>query len=258
MKLSIITVNLNNKAGLEATVTSVLSQTYTDFEYIIIDGGSTDGSVGVIDKQTKKLAYWVSESDSGVYNAMNKGIEKANGEYLLFLNSGDRLLEENTLLTASTYLNGSDIVYGNLRYELKDDFYDTNYPDKLSLSYLYEHYLPHPATFIRHELFKKIGNYEEQYLICADWVFFMKSLGLYGASYLHINQIITMYDTQGISAKEENQSIIKQERTQLLEEAFPLYIEDLTEYIKLKRKLEVFNKTWQGRLMRLLGFWKIK
>ena len=89
MKYSIITINYNNRDGLEMTINSVLEQTYKDFEYIIIDGGSTDGSLEVIKKHAAQIDYWVSEPDNGIYNAMNKGIRKATGDYLNFMNSGD-------------------------------------------------------------------------------------------------------------------------------------------------------------------------
>lgn len=97
MKLSIITVNLNDKTGLEKTIKSVISQSFSDFEFIIIDGESTDGSIDIINQYKSKISYWVSEKDSGIYNAMNKGIRQAKGEYLYFLNSGDALHNENVL-----------------------------------------------------------------------------------------------------------------------------------------------------------------
>ena len=90
MKYSIITINYNNRDGLEMTINSVLGQSYQDLEYIIIDGGSTDGSVEVIKKYESRIDYWVSEPDKGVYNAMNKGIGKASGDYLNFMNSGKK------------------------------------------------------------------------------------------------------------------------------------------------------------------------
>ena len=96
-QLSIITINYNNLAGLQKTFESVFNQTFQDFEYIVIDGGSTDGSKELIEQYHDKIDYWVSEPDSGIYNAMNKGIVRANGEYLQFLNSGDSLLGENIL-----------------------------------------------------------------------------------------------------------------------------------------------------------------
>ena len=89
--LSIITVNLNNCDGLQKTIDSVVGQTFTDYEWIVIDGGSMDGSRELIEQYADCLAYWCSEPDNGIYNAMNKGISRATGEWLLFLNSGDSL-----------------------------------------------------------------------------------------------------------------------------------------------------------------------
>src|ERR1700753_3296637 len=96
MKLSIITINLNNKTGLERTIQSVLEQSSRDFEFIVIDGLSTDSSVELLQTHAQQLNY-ISEKDKGIYDAMNKGIEKASGEFLLFLNSGDYLFEKNTI-----------------------------------------------------------------------------------------------------------------------------------------------------------------
>ncbi len=89
MKLSIITINKNNAYGLRKTIQSVINQTYSNIEYIIIDGASTDGSIDVIKKFEDKIDWWASEPDTGIYNAMNKGIKIATGDYCQFLNSGD-------------------------------------------------------------------------------------------------------------------------------------------------------------------------
>ena len=112
MKYSIITINYNNKDGLEKTILSVINQTCQDFEYIIIDGGSTDGSVDVIKKYADRIDYWVSEPDKGIYNAMNKGIIKAKGEYLNFMNSGDCFYDNEVL--SNVYQNGmcSEMIVG--------------------------------------------------------------------------------------------------------------------------------------------------
>ena len=95
--ISIITVNFNDKIGLERTLESVFSQNFRNFEYLVIDGGSNDGSKELLEKNSEKINYWVSEPDKGIYNAMNKGISFAKGEYLIFLNSGDHLKNENSL-----------------------------------------------------------------------------------------------------------------------------------------------------------------
>ena len=113
-KLSIITINLNNAEGLRKTIPSVISQTYCDFEYIVIDGGSTDGSVDVIKKYADKLSYWVSEPDAGIYNAMNKGIRKAGGEYCQFLNSGDWLVAPDVTERMAKDMPDCAICYGNM------------------------------------------------------------------------------------------------------------------------------------------------
>ena len=112
MKYSIITVNYNNKNGLEMTIKSVLGQTCKDFEYIIIDGGSTDGSVEVIKKYASRIDYWVSEPDKGVYNAMNKGIRKATGDYLNFMNSGDAYHSTSALEIIAGLHSDDDIIIG--------------------------------------------------------------------------------------------------------------------------------------------------
>ena len=97
MKLSIITINLNNKEGLQKTIESIVNQTFRDYEFIIIDGGSNDGSIDVIELYKENITYWISEPDKGIYNAMNKGISIAKGEYYYFLNTGDRLISNDVL-----------------------------------------------------------------------------------------------------------------------------------------------------------------
>ena len=114
MKLSIVTINLNNVAGLHETIISVLNQSSADLEYIIIDGGSTDGSAELIKEYSDRIYYWVSEPDSGIYNAMNKGIRKASGEYLLFLNSGDALASDNIVEEVFRADHNEEILYLSL------------------------------------------------------------------------------------------------------------------------------------------------
>ena len=114
-KLTIITINYNNLEGLKRTVESVLNQTWQEFEYIVIDGGSNDGSAEYIESQSEHIDYWVSEPDKGIYNAMNKGIAKARGEYLLFLNSGDHLYSAKVLEENYGKIADFDLIYFNLR-----------------------------------------------------------------------------------------------------------------------------------------------
>ena len=158
MKLSIITINYNNAEGLRKTLASVAAQTFRDFEHIIVDGGSTDESVEIIRQYadneairpenskadnlalspyhliTSSPIIWISEPDSGIYNAMNKGIKMAKGEYLLFLNSGDYLVDADTLKNVFEEANDVDIIYGDRINVYEDGSQkEVNYfPDKIT------------------------------------------------------------------------------------------------------------------------------
>ncbi len=170
--LSIITINYNNKQGLIQTIESVVNQIWKDFEYLVVDGGSTDGSKDVITQHINDLTYWVSEPDKGIYNAMNKGIEMATGDYLLFLNSGDYLKDSSVLGKTIPQLDNIDIVYTDLEIITDKDHHVQNYPDRLSFKHFFYSSLPHPASFIKKVLFVKYGVYDENLKICADWNLF--------------------------------------------------------------------------------------
>ena len=130
---SIITINLNNSTGLEKTIQSVTTQLFSDFEFIIIDGGSTDNSIDVIKKYESEITSWVSEKDNGIYDAQNKGIAKANGTYCLFLNSGDYLFSKDALKKVFDSNLTEDIVYGNIIYhENGSTDRKKSFPDNLS------------------------------------------------------------------------------------------------------------------------------
>lgn len=218
MKLSVITVNLNNVVGLDKTMTSVLQQSFQDFEYLIIDGGSTDGSREVIARHEQHLSYWCSEKDSGVYNAMNKGIVHAQGEYILFLNSGDYLADEKVLEKVVPHLSGMDIVYGDLIFQWKDGrCFTAAYPDVLNLRYLLEGTLAHPSSFIRRNLFDGC-LYTESYRIVSDWEFWVRKIVLEEVSYKHLPFVISIFDTDGISSDIEK---CNKEREQVLRKLFP-------------------------------------
>ena len=209
--INVITINLNNKDGLKKTMESVINQTYFDkIYYIVIDGGSTDGSVDVIKEYQDKLYYWVSEKDNSIYNAMNKGIEASVSHYLLFLNSGDYLSENNVLEKVFPYLDGTDIIYGN-EWKVNDRYrkaYEAKYPDKLDESFFRRTSLPHQSTFIRRELLKQ-HPYDENYKIISDWKFFIEAYRN-GCTYKHMPFIVSVYDCSGFSY--QNSSLMQQEK----------------------------------------------
>jgi Predicted glycosyltransferases len=254
-QLSIITVNLNNKEGLLQTMHSVLNQTWQGFEYIIIDGGSADGSVDLIRDYENKLTCWVSEPDNGVYAAMNKGISYAKGEYLLFLNSGDTLLEADTLknIIPLIFDEQVDLLYGDLRFDHGESYVDYVFPDDITFEFLCQRSLGHPSAFIKRVLFERIGNYEEHYRICADWVFFTSAICLHNCTYKHVPYVITSFDTHGISSQQKYQNQIKKERMHALTSKFRFLYEMHNELFLLKEKLASLQRSKPYRFLKLLG-----
>lgn len=236
MNLSIITVNKNNAAGLERTIQSVINQTFKDFEYIIIDGASTDSSVEVIKKYANKIDYWISEPDRGIYNAMNKGIKVAKGEYLLFLNSGDWLVDDKVLEEVFSIGFEEDIVYGDLLIDEKEIKY---YPDKITLLYFFRDTLPHPGSLIKKEVFNYTGLFNENFVIASDYDFFLKALIKYNVSYLHLKTVITVFLTNGISSK--NYDIALKEKKEILKLNFPRIYDDYINLLEIKRKYELIT-----------------
>ncbi len=218
--ISIITINYNNAKGLERTIQSIVQQTFSDFEYIVIDGGSTDASVDVIKKYANEISYWVSEPDKGIYNAMNKGVAKAQGEYLLFINSGDELENNKSLEKVSSHLDGKDIVYFDLILQLPTSRQAKTYPDEITFRYMLYETLPHPASFIKKELFTQTGLYDERMKICSDWKFFILALCKHNVSYKHISETFSVFYLDGISSQQSNQELIEKEKQSVLQEYF--------------------------------------
>lgn len=251
MLLSIITINYNNAEGLCKTMESVLAQTYTDIEYIIIDGASTDGSVDIIRKlTTRPTIKWVSEKDSGIYNAMNKGIRMATGEYCQFLNSGDMLaaddVTERMVNALKAHLckqesvmcmgaensevdnqvscleNRPTIFYGNMKKLLPNGkiLHDAcNGGNDVTLDMFYRGCLNHSPAYIKRSLFDKYGMYDESLRICSDWKFYMQSIVFGSEKVQYVDIDMTLFDMTGIS--ETNKDLLKNERNQLLQEMVP-------------------------------------
>lgn len=234
MLISVITINYNNAAGLRKTVASVREQTFNDFEYIIIDGGSTDGSSEIID--TIPTAYSCSERDAGIYDAMNKGVAHARGEYVLFLNSGDVLASAEVLAHTANALDGIDIVYGSLTFRYPQKDFTRQYPAQLSAAFFYKDTLPHPASFIRRELLTRTP-YSTTYRIVSDWIFFMREIVINNASYRRIDELITIFMVNGVST---DHTLEHSERQQALHDFFsPMLLDaiDAQSYLQhLRRK----------------------
>ncbi len=173
-KISVITVTKNCQKTIERTIKSVLTQENEKYEYIIIDGASTDGTVDIIKKYSEKLSFWVSEPDLGIYDAMNKGIRKSTGDLVFFLNGDDYLLSKNTLANVRHAYEGEDtILIGRVRYGNRvSDIYS----DVTPKSMYYDIFYPHQATFIPKSLFDKIGLYSLEYQISGDFEWICRAI----------------------------------------------------------------------------------
>lgn len=234
MILSIITINYNNSDGLQRTIESVLSQTWKDYEWIVIDGGSTDGSLDIIKKYASHFSFWCSEPDKGIYNAMNKGITHAKGEYLNFLNSGDCFYSSDSLsgLFKNTYIE--DILICDAIYMYNG--HEIVFCDASSCNYDYDFFmrgtLPHQASFFKRTTFDKFGNYDESLKIVADWKFFVETIYYGGATTKYVPIKMCLYEGNGISTGETMQNERKMVTDQLFHPHIQKDIFILTEYKK--------------------------
>ncbi len=218
MKLSIITINYNDANGLQKTIESIRHQSYQDFQYIVVDGNSHDGSKEIMDQHLDFIDIAISEPDTGIYNAMNKGAKEAIGEYLLFINSGDELYNKSTLESVFNLSFCEDIVSGiTLNYSEKISIKEVP-PKDISLYSFVSGSLPHCSTLIKNTLFKKIGGYRENYRIISDWCFFVEALIKHRCSYKTISTTIARFNLYGISSTSSNKE--ENEKFSFLEELF--------------------------------------
>ena len=195
--ISVITISFNCKNEIEATINSVINQTYTEIEYIIIDGGSTDGTVDIIKQYSNRIKYWISEPDNGIYDAMNKGIHLATGKWINFMNSGDTFYN-NTVIEDLLNIadHDSDIIYGNTNLLLSIGEYIQK--GKIINK---DNYMPfgHQASFVKNELLKQY-NFDTKFIICADKHFFYTMYNI-NAIFEYVDLNITNYEAEnGISA----------------------------------------------------------
>ena len=229
MEISIITVNFNDAVGLESTVRSVISQKSDKYEYIVIDGGSTDGSVEVIKKYTDKIDYWISERDRGIYHAMNKGVAQAHGDYCLFLNSGDSFYDDSVLNHIQELGCNVDIIVGKVVSKNGHSQLFLPPTREISLYYLYSGTVPHQGAFIRTDLLRRIP-YDENLKIVSDWKFFLEAIVLNNCTVRYVDEYIAEFDTTGVSTS--NPEIMWKEKELVLIELFPPRV--LADYQQMK------------------------
>ena len=252
MKLSVITINYNNKEGLKKTIESVVSQIYQDFEYIVIDGGSTDGSIDIIKEYDKYINFWISEPDKGIYNAMNKGTQYAHGEYCQYLNSGDYYYDNTVLQCFINCNHNSDIILGKVAHinnSTGEVAIGRSVTDEITFLALYKAGINHQSLFIRKK-YLLLYPYDEKYQICSDWKFFIQALVIGNCSFSTIDNIIVYFDMGGVSHTKINENY--QEREVILQELFnfpprikadyDMFNLPLLELAKMLKKYDGFGK----------------
>lgn len=265
--ITVITINRNNAIGLEKTMHSVAAQIGGDFEYVVIDGASTDGSVEVIrsfETSFGERLKWISEPDKGIYNAMNKGIGKASGEYLQFLNSGDSLVSDDVTMRMSESLKSNDfpsILYGNMLKDmrggklLRDKGFAGN---PVTFLGFYIGSLNHPSSYIKKILFEKYGRYDENLKIVSDWKWFLQAIILGGEKPVYVDMDVTLFDMNGIS--EKSKALAKSERRRVLNELIPPTI--LSDYdhwaLSIGRMKRLERHPWANRIVTFLERWLFK
>lgn len=203
--LSVITINFNNKSGLESTIMSVIGQTWTGYEFIVVDAGSTDGSRDVIEKYKDKLSWWCSEPDGGVYAGMNKGVRHAKGDYCIFMNSGDTFFDSRVLEDVYNLTRTEDIISGREISRTTGEYMHVM-RDKTMLEHIMRHSLSHQATFIKRELLIKYP-YDEHLKIVSDWKFWIEAILIHNCSFTYIDRVVALYDETGISSTHYRQNL---------------------------------------------------
>ena len=235
LKFSIITVCYNSEKTIERTLRSVLCQTYTSIEYIIVDGYSTDATVEIIKKyaslfEKKSIEYkWISEKDTGIYDAMNKGVSMASGDYLNFLNSDDCFSESEVLQKVSQELSKtkSDVLCGAVNFIIPqfNDKKKLSYPHVILKKMFFGMRCPHQGIFYNKNIFIKIGNYDTFYKIIADQEHLLRIM-IAGEKIITIPFIITDMYQGGISnirTRESVFTILKEKRETLRKYYYPRY-----------------------------------
>ena len=237
--ISVITVNLNNKAGLLKTINSVQEQHSDQLEHIVVDGASIDGSVELLQEIKATSFTWSSEKDKGIYDAQNKGVLKAKGKYTLFLNSGDVFASASVIREVIPQLNEKDIVYGDLITVENGNKTEHKSFDIADVSNLMLSTIWHPCAFIKRSLFESSGLYNTDFKLAGDYEFFVRTIIKDGATTWHISKFIAEFDMGGQSNFKDNQALLLAERERAWELNFTnAAIESFKKSVSLERSRE--------------------
>jgi len=223
--ISIITIVYNGEEFLEETILSVVNQSYENIEYIIIDGGSTDGTVDIIKRYEDKIAYWISEPDRGVSDAFNKGLAVARGDYIEMLNCGDYFLEDNLAILVEKYFHSEAVISfqaktdtGNVFPKIFRKKSEIN-PTKINEALL-NAMVSHQATFVSKEVYEEIGLYSLDFKLRMDFDLFLRIQKKYEITFIELP--IILYRTDGISSDIKNRVQFKLEELSIVCKNYPV------------------------------------
>lgn len=245
-QLSIITINYNDVEGLKKTTQSVISQTFHDIEYIVIDGGSSDGSAEYLEQISNNLSYYISEKDHGIFNAQNKGLQKATSEYCLFLNSGDYLASNSVIQEVFSHQLKADLILCNMGFVYNDHIELRRQPNTIDFKLLATSSIWHPATLIRKSVFEITGPYNEAFKITADYDFFLKAIWKHHVSYQHLDIVLSNFDTTGVSSSPEHSQKHQAERMRVQAQYFT--DKEIEESLMMQKR----EKSFLDRIIRKL------
>ena len=221
MKFTIVTVCRNEAVGIRRTIESICSQTFQQFEWVVIDGGSTDGTVDELTKVKDRISTFISEEDSGVYNAMNKGLKHATSSYVIFMNGGDAFYDQNSLGVYNDHI-GPDILYGNLLFTGTSERLKT-YPSEIKKNYFLKGTIPHQACAVLKKKYDMFKGFDEAYKIAGDYDFFAKLFRVQSPTSKHINLPLARFDDSGISSQPTHKQLKRRENHRVKWDNVPAY-----------------------------------
>lgn len=248
MKISVVTINLNNLAGLKKTYESLTSQTYQNWEWVVIDGGSTMGDKEFLEAHTGEIAYWCSEKDKGVYNAQNKSLSHTTGDYIIFMNSGDTFYDAEVMTHIFSKAYTDDVIYGDWVQVWEDGHYmDVSSPKKVSLFQLCcLSNLCHQSMFIKREKILS-SPYDESYRIYADWAKWIDWVKR-GCTFRYVPYKICYFEMGGISGTKQ---LMEEEKTRLERDVFPPAMGEASKFIaRLQYDLQQLRHDLQQEMTR--------
>ncbi len=202
VRLAIITICYNDRDGLARTFASVFGQACRDFEYIVVDGGSTDGSAELIRQHADRITHWTSERDGGIYDAQNKGWHMASAPFVLFMNAGDVFASADVLERALPLLTDEvDILYGDAQLADGRGVYAIKpHPQRITNAWLMKEVVAHQSQFIRRALLEKSKGYNLRFPIAADYAFFAHMFWKEHVNVRHAGFVVSIFDTRGVSS----------------------------------------------------------